>query len=81
MDDAFYFFNNDPPVDYSKIHYDPIIVEQLPSDRYRSPGKWEIFVDDLSYRLKRVGYMLKYNLALTIGFLLIDNNSFIISII
>lgn len=79
FDDAFYFFNNDPPVDYSKNPVDANIVKQIESitlkqllgNAYQPPGKWKMFMDDLNYRLKYIGDLLKYNLPLSIGFLLL----------
>lgn len=71
FDDAFYFFNNNPPVDYSRIPLESIIVKQLPVNFYRPLSKWKIFKHRFEYKMEEFGDALRYNLTLSIGFLLL----------
>jgi hypothetical protein len=69
FDNSFYFFPNEPPVDYSKVSIEPVIWDK--PIIYEPLSKWEILRYRLKYQLEYAVLMVKNSLSFSIGFLVL----------
>jgi hypothetical protein len=74
VDDAFYFLTNEPPIDYSRIPVDPLILDNssmILDPSYKPPTAWDIFIRNIEYKIDEYSYYIKNNLLLSISFLIL----------
>lgn len=71
IDNSFYIFANDPIPRYepTEITFEPVIPILLPG--YKEMSDWDIYKEQLYYKLENFYFQLKYNKWFVIGFVVL----------